>query len=230
MEPKRRLKTIPFLVVFLCAAIDTSLSSQPMEAKFPDVLAAPARFANQVVTLIGVLQAQEGRFVLFTCEASAEAENFKEAINLIGDQKLSESEKLNRYWVRVTGTVELTDRSEAEDGFNCNLRVHSIEGVRHATRKLWLRDIGTFRNVSGRWIKIKLVDDSGWHMSELGPNEDFATRIVESEAIVTAENGRELFRAKIHVPKRTGDIGEADTREFEFLVGTDKIILVDNPH
>ena len=158
-----KLWTVVFALSIIAARAQT-----PNHTDFRHVIAAPADFHHRIVTVVGLAYIDGDRFTLYESVTAAKNTELKHAISIQKPIK-RDYDRLNRWWVEVNGTVDANLHGPHFGGFPCEIILKSLKPLYREKEKLWLTDLGEFRNSTTTPVRVRLSSTEGGAVFDLGP-------------------------------------------------------------
>lgn len=212
--------------------------------EFSEVVAHPRAFHGKVTSVVGLAMVEADTFDLFENVSAVSKVDLSRAIYVRQGPNVASYDRFNNRWVRLTGIVDadhhgplrLVSATEAEIGGRpCEISLKKVELLNRPPEKQWPRDLGRFKNETGRAIRVFLSTGTEDYYSifSLGPGgvEGAAIRpgtvaIVTprgTQSVVLVPEGKQLVKDKLFVPRRTHRRDEPADRIFYYRITKGKI-------
>lgn len=195
-------------------------------ADFARVINAPSQFDHKRVSLVGVAYVDGDRFTLYQDVAAARNTNLSHAISIQVPAGTQKYDRFHRWWIEVSGSVDAQRHGPHFGGFPCEMSVDEVRPLHRVKEKLWLTDLGEFRNKTAQPIRVKLSNASGGATFALGPGGSDAVDVRQGSILVQNAAGVPLFRSALDVPPRTNDPREPEDRVLQYSILPNRLEFV----
>jgi hypothetical protein len=216
-----------FLYIVFALVVSGSLFAAE-EVYIGHLLDDPKPYHAKRVTVVGLAHIDPSQIYLYEDVAQARKLDSANSIFLLAPFDEPFPEKYHRFWVRITGTVDAESHGRA-GGIPCEMILEKLEPIhRESMAKLWLTDIGNFRNATGQTVRIGIKTSKKPGSYSVGPIEanSFAELEISDGEIHVVDNddwSKTLLIAPIKVPPRTNRTDEPDDRAFHYMIYPDRI-------
>ncbi len=191
------------------------------EVRFDDLMADPARYNGQRVTVKGFASTGGDDFDLWRDLRARKHYNLKQRISVLWDLREQPNGPANLRWVKVTGAVDTSYHGRAGDEkFGLiKKRVAVLPGARH---KELLYTLGVFRNDSSVETHVALcrigAKPGGWYCQmQVGPHGGInASEVMEGKAEVTTLSARPLMTYEIRLSGAARRLYDSDRHAYYF--------------
>lgn len=209
-----RFLTILFASVLIFLTVQ--LASADDQVSLRRLLAQPNAFRQASVSTSGLAYIDGDRFVLFQDVRAAKTMDLRRAISVAVSAK-QDYGRFNRWWIEITGIVAPDDHGPHFGGFACGITLKSAKPLYKEKEKLWLTDLGEFRNATGIPVEVRLTSTQGGAVFELAPNGWNSVAVKTGSVAVSTLAGHLLFTSRLSIPPRTGRPDEPEDRTYTFV-------------
>jgi hypothetical protein len=195
------IRSFFFLTPVVCGVVNSSLAEQGTLRDFTSIISAPARYHNEVVTLMGVVVGDGPEFELFRDASAAQRErNPSKSILLITQPRWKPKETYNMRMVRVTGRVDANQHGFW--GNPCTIVVDAIKPI-SAPLASSKASSAIFRNETSKPLIVQLIKKNGGTFFPILPKGLIEVDGESSVVRVSSSAGSLMFEERIIANKNS---------------------------
>lgn len=222
MRTLEKLFVVLFLVLGSASAKDDITIFHPT---FDEALSNSRFYDGRALSVTGVAQIDENRFVIFRDEETARKGDLTHSIFVSQRNRAHNYARFNRNWVEILGTMNADLHGPFGSGYPCEILLERLTPIRPAKEKLWLKDLGEFHNTTSARIRVELASTDGGARFDLLPSGKNTVGIHPGTIAVIQMSGQQLFKIPLPIPPRTRRANEPDDRVFAYVITTTGVEL-----
>jgi hypothetical protein len=193
---------------------------------FDEAVAKSHFYDGRAVSITGVAQIDENRFVVFRDEETAQKEDLTHSIFVSQHRESRNYVRFNRTWVEILGTMNADLHGPFGSGYPCEILLERITPIRPVKKKLWLADLGEFHNATSTRVRVEISTGDGGARFELLPSGKNTVGIHPGTIAVSDMSGKQLFKVPLAIPPRNSRADEPDDRLFAYVITKTGVALI----